>query len=144
MNIRVRQGTPSDLPFVAEQYLHEDSPWDPFGSVERLSRIPLDGLLIAEVDGEYAGFLYWFEGHRPYFQPNLERFADLAVLHVKEEYRRRGVAKLLTSKFIEDAREKGIIQAFVDTDDDNFAAQKLYENFGFHRYRAVFHYEQEL
>lgn len=144
MDIRVRQGRHSDLRYVAEQYRHEDTPWDPFGSEERLSRIPLDGLLIAEVDGDYAGFLYWFEGRRPYFRPNLERFADLTELHVKEEYRRKGVAKLLMTKFIEDVKGKGIIQAFVDTDDDNTVAQNLYEEFGFQKYREVHHYERKL
>jgi ribosomal protein S18 acetylase RimI-like enzyme len=140
----VRAGTRADLESVARHYAHADSPWDPFGDVERLARIPLDGLLIGEVDGQYAGFLYWFEGHSPYFRPGLQRFGYLHELHVKPEYRGRGLAKRLIERFVEDALARGIHQLFVDTDDINSVARKLYESFGFHRYRDVVHYELEV
>src|SRR5271157_1485413 len=55
--IVVRHGTLDDLPTIAKHYAHGDSPWDPFDDVSKLSRIPLDGLLLVEVQGTYAGFL---------------------------------------------------------------------------------------
>ncbi len=140
----VRAGTPADLERVAEHYAHEDTPWDPFGSAERLARIPIDGLLIAEVDSEYAGFLYWFEGQSPYFRPGLQRFAYLQELHVKAEFRGRGLARRLIERFVGDAQARGIRQLFVDTDETNSVARRLYESFGFQRYRGVVHYELEV
>jgi len=144
MSETVRAGTPADLGNIADHYAHEDTPWDPFGSVERLSRIPLDGLLVAEVDGRYAGFLYWFEGHSPYFRPGLERFGYLYELHVKEEFRGRGLATKMIERFFADAQARGIHQLFVDTDDTNTGARRLYEGLGFLRYRDVVHYELEV
>lgn len=144
MTETVRKGTPTDLENVAAHYAHADTPWDPFGSVERLSRIPIDGLLIAEVDGRYAGFLYWFEAESPYFRPGLQRFGYLHELHVQEEFRGRGLAKQLIERFISDALRRGVHQLFVDTDESNTVARTLYESFGFRRYRDVIHYELEV
>ncbi|HTT73521.1 MAG TPA: GNAT family N-acetyltransferase [Thermoplasmata archaeon] len=142
--IRVRPGTPEDLPRVARHYAHGDSPWDPFGEVSKLSRIPLDGLLVAEVNGEYAGFLYWFEGRNPYFDRTVGRYANFQELHVLQRFRRRGLGKALVERFLADARARGIVEAFVDTDDDNLVAQQLYESVGFRQYRKVFHYRMRL
>lgn len=140
----VRAATASDLPAITGHYAHEDTPWDPFGSVDRLARVPREGLLVAEVDGEYAGFLYWFEGQSPYFRPGLQRFGYLYELHVKEPFRGRGLAKMLVERFISDAQARGIRQLFVDTDENNAAARRLYESYGFRRYRDVVHYELEV
>ncbi len=137
----IRGGGPADLASIASHYAHQDTPWDPFGSVERLGRIPLDGLLVAEVDGVYAGFLYWYEGTRPYYRPAIERFGRLYELHVKEEFRGRGLARRLIAQFFEDARKRGLHHFFVDTDDDNLVAQRLYESVGYRRYRDDYHYE---
>jgi ribosomal protein S18 acetylase RimI-like enzyme len=142
--IKARSGTPEDLPAVARQYAHGDTPWDPFGDVTKLSRIPQDGLLVAEVNGEYAGFLYWFEGKRPYFDRNVDRYANFQELHVLERFRRRGLAKALIERFLADAGRRGIADAFVDTDEDNTIAQHLYERFGFTQYRTVLHYRVRL
>jgi ribosomal protein S18 acetylase RimI-like enzyme len=142
--IKVRSGTTEDLPAVARQYAHGDTPWDPFEDVSKLSRIPLDGLLVAEVNGEYAGFLYWFEGKRPYFDRTVDRYANFQELHVLDRFRRRGVAKALIERFLADAGRRGIVDAFVDTDDDNTIAQRLYESFGFKQYRIVLHYRMRV
>jgi ribosomal protein S18 acetylase RimI-like enzyme len=142
--IKVRSGTTEDLPAVARQYAHGDTPWDPFGDVSKLSRIPLDGLLVVEVNGEYAGFLYWFEGMRPYFDRDVDRYANLQELHILERFRGRGFSKALIERFLADARKRGIVDAFVDTDDNNTIAQRLYESFGFTLYRKVLHYRMKL
>ena len=125
-------------------YAHGDTPWDPFGDVSKLSRIPLDGLLVVEVNGEYAGFLYWFEGKRPYFDRNVDRYANFQELHILDRFRRRGLARALIERFLADARKRGIIDAFLDTDDDNILAQHLYESLGFTHYRKEFHYRMRL
>jgi len=142
--IAVRSGTTADLPAIAQQYAHEDSPWDPFGDVSKLSRVPLDGLLVVEVNDQYAGFLYWFEGRRPYFDPSVDRYANLQELHLLEGFRGRGLSKLLIERFLADARRRGIVDVFVDTDDDNAVAQRLYESSGFRMFRKVLHYRLRL
>jgi ribosomal protein S18 acetylase RimI-like enzyme len=141
---KVRSGTFEDLPAIAQQYAHSDSPWDPFGDVSKLSRIPLDGLLVVEVNGAYAGFLYWFEGRKPYFDPKVGRYGYLQELHILPRFRGRGLSKALIEQFLADARERGIVDVFVDTDDNNAIARHLYEDFGFELYRKVFHYRMRL
>jgi len=142
--IRVRSGVPEDLPTIARHYAHADSPWDPFGDASKLSRIPIDGLLLVEVQGTYAGFLYWFEGRKPYFDRSVDRYANLRELHVLERFRGKGLSKALIERFLADARTRGLVHAFVDTDEDNVIAQHLYESFGFRPYRKVFHYRLRL
>jgi ribosomal protein S18 acetylase RimI-like enzyme len=142
--ISVRSGTADDLPAIAEHYAHADTPWDPFGDLSKLSQIPMDGLLVAEVNRRYAGFLYWFEGRRPYFDRTVDRYANFQELHVLERFRGRGVSKRLIQRFLSDARQRGIVDVFVDTDDDNTIAQHLYESFGFTLYRRAYHYRMKL
>lgn len=75
MIVTIRQGTPADLVNVVDHYGPGDTPWDPFGDLVRLQGIPLEGLVIAEIDGEYAGFLYWFMGENPWFDTGTQEFA---------------------------------------------------------------------
>lgn len=61
--VQVRKAVESDLLRVVGRFRQKaDRPWGPFSSVERLKAIPQEGLLVAEADGAYAGFVYWFEG----------------------------------------------------------------------------------
>jgi hypothetical protein len=55
--ILVRQASPADLTNIVCHYGAGDSPWDPFADLAKLQRIPLEGLIVAEVEGQYAGFL---------------------------------------------------------------------------------------
>lgn len=80
MTTVVRPGTQDDLPLIAKHYGRGDTPWDPFGDVARLRKIPLGGFLVAEVDGEYAGFLYWFETERPWFDESVWQCAQIEEL----------------------------------------------------------------
>jgi len=74
----------------------------------------------------------------------VDRYANLQELHVLERFRGKGLSKALIERFLADARQRGLVHAFVDTDDDNAIAQHLYESFGFKLYRKVFHYRLRL
>jgi hypothetical protein len=60
---------------------------DQFAGIERLRRLPLDGLLVAELDLDVIGFLYWFRHRRPFFDPEVEEYASIQELHVFEGFR---------------------------------------------------------
>ena len=138
--IRVRQAMPSDLIHIVRHYGSGDTPWDPFADLSRLERIPLEGLIVAEVGGQYAGFLYWFVGDRPWFDPRIDRYAHILEVHVAEGYRRRGVGRALLGHALDRLRESGVEAIYVDTTEDNAAARQLYESAGFCPISRTVHY----
>ncbi len=54
-----------------------------------------DWLVVAEVDGEYAGFLYWHLGEKPFVAPEIERFAHVREVQVLEKFQGLGVGRKL-------------------------------------------------
>ena len=70
--IQVRQATASDLPNIERQYGPLDNTGDPFCDTSKLTKIRYDQLLVAEVNGRYAGFLYWHVGKNPLFAQELD------------------------------------------------------------------------
>ncbi len=143
--VEVRAATESDLAAVAAHYgRHGAAPWDPFTDPERLRRIPLDGLLVAEKDGRYAGFLYWFEGHHPWFDRGADRYAEIAELHVREEFQGWGIAGRLVERCLREVRARGISLAYVRADETDSAAQHLYREAGFAPFLRTLHYRQYL
>src|SRR5216684_9144995 len=75
--IVVRQATESDLPNIERQYGPLDNMGDPFCDASKLTKMRYDHLLVAEIDGIYAGFLYWHIGKKPFFAPRVTRFAHI-------------------------------------------------------------------
>lgn len=141
--VTVRPGRPEDLSVVAHHYGPiGETPWDPFASAQRLAGIPLEGLLIAEKDGAYAGFLYWFEGRKPWFDRGADRYAQLEELHVLPEFQGWGIAQKLVDRFLADVGERGIPLLYVATDETNQAAQHVYERAGFHPFLRTIHFRR--
>lgn len=139
----VRPGRQEDLAAVAQQYgPNEETPWDPFASAQRLAAIPLEGLLIAEKDGTYAGFLYWFEGHKPWFDRGADRYAQLEELHVRPEFQGWGIAQKLVDRFLTEVTQRGIPLLYVATDETNQAAQHVYERAGFRPFLRTIHFRR--
>ena len=54
-------------------------------------------------------------------------------LVVKKEKRRKGIGKLLVNHVIEKAKEAGYSEMTIGVDLDNYAALKLYSDYGFNR-----------
>lgn len=142
--INVRQVTSSDLPCIVQHYGAGDSPWDPFGDLGRLQSIPLEGLIVAEVDGQYAGFLYWFVGERPWFDSQVEQYAHIVEVQVVERHRGLGVGRQLLAYALERLKGSGIQVVHVDTTEDNAAARCLYEGAGFRLFARTIHYKLEI
>jgi ribosomal protein S18 acetylase RimI-like enzyme len=94
--IVVRRATESDLPNIERQYGPLDMVGDPFCDSNKLTKKRYDRLLVAEVHGRYAGFLYWHIGNRPFFAPRVTRFAHIREVQVMKKFRRQGVGKKLT------------------------------------------------
>jgi ribosomal protein S18 acetylase RimI-like enzyme len=141
--ITVRPARTEDLAEVARQYGPIGAtPWDPFSDAGRLDKVPIDGLLIAEKDGSYAGFLYWFEGRKPWFDKGADRYAQLEELHVLPEFQGWGVAQRLVDRFLRDVNDRHIPLLYVATDETNQAAQRIYENAGFRPFLRTIHYRK--
>ncbi len=99
--------------------------------------------LAAFEDGEPIGFALAHHLPRRHDPP-----AKLLVyeVDVDEAHRRRGVGKALLAELADVARERGIPQGWVLTDDDNAAGMALYRSAGGRSPREVieweFHYEE--
>ena len=139
--ITIRQSTVADLERVANHYGSGDTPWDPFGDVNTLQTIPLEGLIIGEVDSRYAGFLYWFTGENPWFDPGVQRFAYITDVHVLEKYRGQGVGKKLLLFALDHLKGKEIV--YITAAESNVVARHIYENAGFRGFSRSIHYKLE-
>ena len=70
----IRRASANDLPKIVEQMAPTGSnPLYPFTDLGRLQNIPLDGLIVAEFQSEYAGFLYWFVEENPEFDRSVTK-----------------------------------------------------------------------
>jgi GNAT superfamily N-acetyltransferase len=141
--VTVRSARPDDLTHVAQQYGPVgDTPWDPFTAAERLAKIPLDGLLIAEKDGTYAGFLYWFEGRKPWFDKGADQYAQLEKLQVRPEFEGWGVAQRLFDRFLHDVADRRIPLLHVAADETNPSVLHLCDRAGFRPFLRTLHYRK--
>jgi len=110
-----------------------DSPWDPFADVNRIQRIPRQGLLVAETEGTYAGFIFWYEARKPWYAEEVERYARISDLHIVPAFQGRGIGRALIRGALSRIRAGGIATVFLETDENNERAQSLYESEGFVR-----------
>ncbi len=132
MSLQIRKATLKDLRKIVAMYGHiGDSPYDPFASVRRLKRLNLDTLLVAEWQGDFAGFLYYFIHRHPYFEPEVQDYASIDELHVRRRFWNRGIGSTLLRAAIEDVSQTGISTVYVDTDEDNYRALHVYRGIGF-------------
>ena len=93
--IRIRTVTDDELRAVVAHYGAGggESPWDPFANLERIRRIPRHGLLAAEHGGAYAGFLFWYEARKPWYDPSVDRYARISDLHIVPTSQGKGIGR---------------------------------------------------
>ena len=78
--------------------------------------------ILAELDGRIIGYvLFWI----------LPGALDIHNIAVHMEYRRRGIARVLLRRIIEQAKEQTITRVLLEVRASNLPAQKLYESIGF-------------
>ena len=129
----IRIATDDDLRSIVAHYGPggADSPWDPFGDLERIRRIPRGGLLIAELAGGYVGFAFWYEARKPWYAPEVDRYARISDLHIMPDAQSKGIGRALLREALRRIRAAGIGTVFLETDENNGRAQKLYQSEGF-------------
>jgi len=78
--------------------------------------------ILAESDGKAVGYiLYWL----------LPGAIDIHNLAVHADYRRRGIARALLQRVINQAKVQSITRVMLEVRKSNLPAQKLYESAGF-------------
>ena len=92
-----------------------------------------DGLiLVAEVEGEVAGFLtLTFEEGPVYLIPEERPYAHIGDLAVDEGLRRRGIGRALMTAAEEEAMKRGYHQILIGVLAGNVAAEAAYARQGF-------------
>lgn len=121
--LRIRPLLESDLGQVtAIEEACFATPWSE-RTFRNLLRRP-DAVLLSAVDDEerVAGYaVVWFVG----------REAELGDLAVAPEERRRGIGGELVEAVLEEARNRGVVQIFLEVREGNQSAQGLYRSRGF-------------
>lgn len=78
--------------------------------------------ILAESDGKIIGYvLFWL----------LPGAIDIHNIAVHVDFRRRGIARVLLGRVIDEARRQSIVHIMLEVRKSNLPAQKLYETVGF-------------
>lgn len=90
-------------------------------------------LLVAQVDGQPAGFAYWRRYARPTHRPH----ADVEKVAVDPRWQGLGIGRRLMQGLIRAAAESHVEVLTLDLRGDNARAAGLYESLGFQRYGVL-------
>lgn len=132
MSVKIRRARSADFSKIVRLYGSVgDSPTDPFSNVSRLRKLNQTNLLIAEKGGDFAGFLYYVVHRRPWFDPNVERYAWIQELHVTPELHGMGIGTDLLNNALSRIRRRGISVVYVETGEENHVALHVYRKAGF-------------
>ena len=142
----VRTATDQDLQTIVAQYVSAGgvAPWLPFASVDRIRRLRRKGLLVAELDGKYAGFLFWYDGRRPGYDNGVDRFARISDLYLHPSAQGKGIGRAFLKEALTRIRGAGIDTVFLETDENNVRARTLYESEGFVAFAKVLRYKLKM
>ncbi len=94
-------------------------------------------IFVAEANGQLLGFTQLYPS---FSSVSMQRLWVLNDLFVAADARKMGVAKGLMEQarqFAEQTESKGLL---LETDLDNLAAQKLYEQLGYQKQQDTYHY----
>jgi GNAT superfamily N-acetyltransferase len=119
----LRDATPSDHPTFAKLF-RELGVEDPVPTHERFAEEMLSTTLIAECDGDVAGYAF--------FRP-MKEIVHLSNIVTAPHARRRGVGRALMNEVARRARAAGCSTMSLNVRTDNHAAIALYESFGLAR-----------
>jgi ribosomal protein S18 acetylase RimI-like enzyme len=142
----IRKARSSDLASIAKYYgVRGDTPLDPFTSEDRLKQmVDLNDLAIAEVDGFFAGFVYYFVGDHPWFDPEVDMYGHILEVHVKPEYQGMGTGTRMLEYAIEDLKKRNAKVVYIDTGSNNVKALRLYQGMGFKEFGQTIHLKKAM
>jgi len=130
MTWQLRRATDGDLVqiMVLEDALFEHDAWSP--ATMRAELADTNGYYLVAFRPEEPGRLDAYAGLRsPPGQPQ----ADIQTIAVAEHARRNGLGRVLMLRMIEEARDRGATELFLEVRADNPGAQALYDQLGFER-----------
>ncbi|BDZ49119.1 ribosomal-protein-alanine acetyltransferase [Frondihabitans sucicola] len=122
----VRQATPADLDAIMaiETSVFVNDAWSPESMAHELANSSCFYQVVTDPAGEvvaYAGLLAAIGS------PD----SDIQTIAVAPGARRRGIARDLVRRMLEEASARGARETFLEVRVDNPGAQALYESFGF-------------
>jgi ribosomal protein S18 acetylase RimI-like enzyme len=136
----VRRVVDEDFQEIADEYVDEGpNPLNPFSSIDQLKQIPRHGFLVAEVDGAYAGFLYWFSSTETGADGATDQSAHIAEVKVRREFWNRKVGETLLSHALKDIEKQEIPLLYVRAPEANSSLCALYEEIGFATFARTLH-----
>ena len=121
-NITLRPITTADLDeILAIERSCFAYPWSP-GFFRQELQVACARSILAEVNGQIVGYvLFWL----------LPDAIDIHNIAVHTGHRRRGIARLLLSRVVSEARRQSVVRVMLEVRRSNLPAQKLYESLGF-------------
>ena len=96
-------------------------PWSP-GFFRQELQVACARSILAEMEGKILGYvLFWL----------LPGAIDIHNIAVRADFRRKGIARVLLGKVIDEAARQSISRVMLEVRKSNLPAQKLYESTGF-------------
>ena len=131
LDIVVRQAKEEDFQKIVKCNSGSGSnPFNQFSSIDRLRKLPPLGLLVAEVNKVYAGFLYWFVRDEPK-KGILEKNAHIVNVKVEKRFLKNDVGLSLLKKALTDIEKLQVDAISVNALEADTKLRDLYEKIGF-------------
>jgi len=100
---------------------------------------------VGEGDGRGVGFVVWGAAWAPaWFDPGVERWAELDELQVHPDYQGRGIGTRLVRSATREARAAGFAVMYLVAEASNAPARRVYEKNGFREHSRIVRYKIEL
>jgi ribosomal protein S18 acetylase RimI-like enzyme len=146
VDLKIRKALPTDLASIVDYYgTKGDTPFDPFANEDLLRQVVgLNDLIIAEVNGAFAGFVYFFVGDHPWFEPEVDKFGHIMEVHVKPQFQDRGIATRMLDYTIEELKKRNVTVVYIDTSAKNVEALHLYQKMGFREFGKTVHFKKTI
>lgn len=121
--------------FLLNAYIEEEegedkmlTPLQQLRLISNLDEHPKSVVLLAKVDGAYAGLVVAFENFSTFTVKPMLNIHDVIVL---KEFRGKGVGRKMMEKVEEVAHQLTCSRITLEVRHDNAVAQELYKSFGF-------------
>jgi ribosomal protein S18 acetylase RimI-like enzyme len=102
-------------------------------------------LTVADIDGRAVGFVLWAPAFEAaWFDPGVERWAELVELHVHPDFHNRGIGTRLVRAAVRQAQAAGFPAMYLETEESNGPARRAYEKGGFRPQSRVIRYKISL